>query len=110
MPRRTECSRRREPALPTDAATLTVDAAADVMERTTKVGQVSDLIRLLLRGQVRNLTYLLCLCLLVGAAMAATPTLHNPAQPTDAELAAFLTPEPGKTPAEALKTFETARG
>jgi glucose/arabinose dehydrogenase len=35
---------------------------------------------------------------------------RDPARPTDAELKSFLTPEPRKTPAEALRMFETAAG
>jgi hypothetical protein len=40
----------------------------------------------------------------------AAGAIRNLAKPTDAELKAFLTPEPRKTPTEALRTFETARG
>lgn len=36
--------------------------------------------------------------------------IRNPARPTDAELEAFLVPEPRRSPAEALKTFATFGG
>ena len=41
---------------------------------------------------------------------SSSPAIRDLARPTDEELRAFLTPEPRKSPAESLKTFEVARG
>jgi putative membrane-bound dehydrogenase-like protein len=48
----------------------------------------------------------------LGLLRSAEPpsALRDPAHPSEAELKAFLQPEPRKTPAEALKTFQTVGG
>jgi len=45
-----------------------------------------------------------------GPGSAKPATIRDPAHPSEEELRAFLQPEPRRTPAEALRTFETARG
>jgi putative membrane-bound dehydrogenase-like protein len=61
-----------------------------------------------------RIVFLASVVLFSVAARAAEPRstaiIKDPARPSDEELKAFLTPEPRKTPTEALKTFETAPG
>ena len=52
----------------------------------------------------------LAIALVCAQVALAQIGIRDPAHPTDEELKAFLQPEPRKSPAEALRTFESAGG